>query len=222
MCCGRELEHDGDVAELEVGVDEARPASRDRWARATARLVAITDLPAPPLVENTVMTSSGFTVEFGEAAAVVRRRRRRCRRGEVERDPLDALDELGGVGRGREHVADTRAQRLLEHGGRQLVGHQERPHLGVRPKDRGDRCQGLIPGLGRAQDDHDGDAGQAALELLDRTEGRGALAQLSAQPVPVARVHVDDRNGNSRCGLVSASGVGETHFLSPSVNPSGP
>ena len=54
----RQLEHDGHVAELQVGVDQ-HDGALGALARTTARLQAMTDLPEPPLVENTVMSRQG-------------------------------------------------------------------------------------------------------------------------------------------------------------------
>ncbi len=47
----QEVQKEGDVAELEVGVDDAHPLA-GFWLRATARLAAMVVLPTPPLVEK--------------------------------------------------------------------------------------------------------------------------------------------------------------------------
>ena len=52
----RELEHHRDVTELEVGVDEHHRLLGAPLGQRPPRLAASTDLPAPPLVEKTVMT----------------------------------------------------------------------------------------------------------------------------------------------------------------------
>ena len=78
----RQLEHHGDVAELQVGVDEHDRACRLRWARTTARLVAIDRL-----------AGAALGGEHGDdpaelAVGVVGRRRRRRRRAGADEPRL--------------------------------------------------------------------------------------------------------------------------------------
>ena len=70
-----------------------------RWARSTARLVASTDLPAPPLVENTVMTWPSARRPRASAAGSRRRGRRRRRRRRLGRPARTASLSCAGVDR---------------------------------------------------------------------------------------------------------------------------
>ena len=105
----RQLEHHGDVAELQVGVDQARPARSDRWARTTARLVAMTDLPAPPLVEKTVMTLPSSTSVAARRRARRRADRRRRPTSSAARRP--AATRLGELRRCRPARRGRRGRR---------------------------------------------------------------------------------------------------------------
>ena len=148
----RQLEHDGDVAELEVGVDQHDRLVGAHGRATTARLVATTDLPAPPLVEKTVMTRPTLAV------VVVGRRRRAADARRMRPDRLgDAAarpPELDGVDRCGEHVLDAGADGPLEELGGELVGDQDRPDArgaaGAAPRRRVER-----PGPRARRAEHD-------------------------------------------------------------------
>ena len=105
----------------------------ERRASDTATLVASTDLPAPPLVENTVIMR-----------AAGRRRPRRAferRAGVTPGSDADTrvigVEQLGLFDRGGEHVLEPGPQGELEQPGGQRVGHAGSPPTAGRDDSSG-------------------------------------------------------------------------------------
>ncbi len=153
-------------------------------ASAQATFVAITDLPEPPLVENTVMTSPGSPSIGSE---------RSCRagspsvRGAARMPPSPSATRLTvstsciwSMGAG-EDVLDAGPKRRVENARRQLAGHQD----GLRP--RGSSGSSVRPGqIGRvdARRSEDRPRSVTARTLLeiDRANRRGDALARVAEP----------------------------------------
>ena len=132
VCCGASLSITAMSPNCRSASTRTTGLSGDRLARTTARLAASTDLPAPPLVENTVMTwPRSPSPAVGDVGAAV---------GDAgQPDDVEALGDPrhgrrraapASTGRG-EDVVHPGAQRRLEQVGGQLVGDQDRADLAV-------------------------------------------------------------------------------------------
>ena len=170
---GRQLHHDRDVAELEVGVDEhdrsvGLPGKDDgevgrhhRFARST---LGGEDADKPALLTRAL----GFN---------------RCARDNRQRlgGSFDGFDELATVGGRRHHVANASPERLLQHLGGQLLDHHDRGHLGAPAGEAAHLLEPVRARVGRAEDDNQRCPHvDLVLHGLDGGEGRGrhTLTQL--------------------------------------------
>ena len=179
----------------------------DRLASTTARLVATTDLPAPPLVENTVMTrprSPSPSTSAGSAG-------RRARHDEPGGHPGHGLGQLGGLDRGLEDVLDPGAERSLEHLGGELVGDHDGADVTSGRQELLDGRQLRALAERRAQHDHDRDRTESGGQVVDRREGGGPLPELHGQATAGGLVGIDhcDRDlATTAPGRGPRSGVG--------------
>jgi hypothetical protein len=191
---GRELEHDGDVAELQVGVDQHHGTlaalgqhhrqvdGDDRLARTTLGGEHRGDPPELARLEHRCRA---------------RTLRRRGASPEALGHALHGGLQLVGLDGCGEHVADTRPQRLLQQFGGHLFGEQDRAHLAMGPYQLFHRCQLGTIGTRRAEDGHDRAAEEAAAELGDAAERGGGFSELHRQTVANRLVEVDHCDGNT-------------------------
>ncbi len=183
---GRQLEHDGDVTELQIGVDQhdrsrAPPSQGDRQVGGHHRLAGAA-LGGEHGDDPAKLAGGVDHVAHGG-----HRRRHHQARGH----PGHGLGQLRRLDRGLEHVLDTRAQRSLEHLGRQLVGHHDGAHVSPRGQQLLDGGQLGAAGERRTQDDHDGDRSQTGGQVVDGGERCGPLPQLHGQAATGRLVGID-------------------------------
>ena len=186
----RELEHHRDVAELEVGVDQARPGARscgqedgevgrhDRLAGAALGGEDRDDLALLPRLEL-------------EAGRRPRRRGHRSGRAEVVGHPPDGAGELAGVDRHGEDVLDAGSQGLLEQDGGELGGDQDGPQLAMSLEHLLRGGQATAGGAGRPENDHHGGAVQHPGQRLDAGHRPSTLAELGREALTGGLVGVD-------------------------------
>ena len=162
--------------------------SADRFAIATATLIAMQVLPTPPLVENTTIRRPGSPLRVAGVCDAARHGA-----GEQLADPVDRLVEAR-LAADHHRVARAGAQRLLEHIGRQLVHREHRAELGVRAREpvhvleahRAHEARDRTPRRRVARR-------QVLDELFDRLELRG-VGELDGEPRPERVVRLDDRD----------------------------
>ena len=102
-----------------------------RLASATARLMATTDFPVPPLVQNTDTTRPGVCAGEGEARAG-------AAPGQHPRQGAgDGVEELGVIRRDRHDIVDPGPDRLFR-SGRQFVDDHDGAAAGPEGHEPGD------------------------------------------------------------------------------------
>ena len=149
----------------------------------------MTDLPAPPLVEKTVMTSAELrrrarrtTASSAAAAARVSTTRR------------TASASCDGVDRRRQHVADAGAERLTEQFRDSSGAIRMAPISGRSPMSFSAAASPSWRGTGRTEHGDEGDAREPLTEQLDAGHRDGEVAELHRQPTPDRLVRVDHRD----------------------------
>ena len=196
----RHLEHDGHVAELEVGVDE------------DDRAVGLAGQDDGEVGGDDGLARPTLGGEDGDHAAHVGgqlggggpRGGHRHHRDRV-RDAVDGFQEEVLIRRQGDHVAHTGAEGLLQHGGGQLLHHHERADL--RPV-AGEPLHRLEPGRVRVRGpEHDDERGSGGELLLHRLDGRErghrhALAQLHGEASAQLGVIVHDGDREASCGSI--------------------
>ena len=164
-----------------------------RIARDTPRLLATTDLPAPPFVENTVMTRprlpSDSVGDLGHRHAVG---------PDGLLDAADRLTELRGVDRRGEHVAHAAADRPLEDVGGQLLGDEDGADVGPLAEHLLGAHQPRCAGARRAEHDHDRIGTDVLRERFDGGVAGDLLAELHGEPVAGGLVDLYDDESSPR------------------------
>ncbi len=219
----RELEHHGDVAELQVRVDEHHRllgALREQHA----------EVRGDDRLAGTALgrEHGDHATELTVALFVAGHRRRRGRHDQARRGALHGFGQLTRLDGGLEHVLDTGSQRLAHQVGGQAVGDHDRPDLTSCAEQLLGRRELRARCERRTQHHDHGLAGEPRRQLVDRRERCRSLSELHGQARSRRLVRVDDRDrdlGNAattdgararaghRLARVTAERAG--HFCSP-------
>jgi hypothetical protein len=194
---GGQLEHHGDVAELQVGVDQgdralgplrqqhAQVGGHHGLARAALGGEHGDDPTEVAAVGVEARPTDGGRTAAGDQGLT---------------DAADGLVELAGVHRRPQHVADPGAHGPLEQVGGEVLGDQDGADVGPTPQ------QGLGPtevraaGAARAQDQHEGGGTVALLDALHGLQRDRMLTELHHQTATNSRVCLDDQHRHIRFG----------------------
>ncbi len=197
----RELEHHGDVTELQVGVDE-----HDRLGCTLGQddgEVGGDDRLAGAALGR---EDGDDPTELAVALDDARDGRHRCGHDQARGHPGHGLGQLRGFDRCLQDVLHAGAQRPLEHVGRQLVGDHDGADVAAGGQELLDGGELRAPGERRAEDDDDRDRAESRRQIVDRRERRRSLPQLHGQAAPGRLVGID----HGHCHLSAPTAGGRT------------